>query len=137
MARPGIAGVEPKRYTFAMINGSNARSYELSLTDPVSKNFGPSLWMIGTDGGYLDAPVQISPISVTNNKLVKMPGESYCFIIDFKNYQAGMIGPNGEAYSGKWVLKNTAKAPYPGGASPNGSTTGKVMQFVVAGTLGN
>ena len=125
--------VEPKRYTFPVINGSNARTYELSLVDPVSKNFGPSLWMIGTDGGFLDAPVEISPLAVTNNKLVTMPGERYWFIVDFKKFQAGMIGPNGAAYSGLWVLKNTAKTPYPGGAAPNGSTLGKIMQFRVQG----
>jgi len=123
--------VEAKRYTFPIINGSNARSYELSLIDPVSKNFGPPLWVIGTDGGYLDSPVQINPAAMTNNKLVTMPGERYWVIIDFKNYQAGMIGLNGLPYSGNWLLKNTAKAPYPGGASPNGATTGKVMQFRV------
>jgi FtsP/CotA-like multicopper oxidase with cupredoxin domain len=43
------------------------------------------------------------------------------------------VGPNGAAYSGKWLLKNTAKAPYPGGAAPQGATTGKVMQFLVTG----
>ncbi len=123
--------VEAKRYTFMCINGSNARTYELSLIDPISKNVGPAIWVIATDGGYLDVPVKVDPRAATNNKLVTMPGERYWFIVDFKGYQAGVIGPNGAAFSGKWILKNTAKAPYPGGASPNGATTGRVMQFVV------
>lgn len=125
--------VDQKRYTFLCINGSNARSYEMSLIDPVSKNVGPALWVIGTDGGYLDFPVKIDPLGVSNNKLVMMPGERYWVIVDFNGYGAGTIGPNGSAYSGKWILKNTAKAPYPGGASPQGSTTGRIMQFIVSG----
>ena len=127
--------VAPKRYTFLCINGSNARSYELSFIDPVSKNFGPPLWIIGTDGGYLATPpVKVNPAAATNNKQVMMPGERYWIIVDFNGYQAGVVGPNGAAYSGKWILKNTAKAPYPGGASPMGSTTDRMMQFIVQGT---
>jgi FtsP/CotA-like multicopper oxidase with cupredoxin domain len=125
--------VQQKRYTFMMINGSNARSYEMFLTDPVSKNMGPALWVIATDGGYLDTPVKIDPNAKANNKLVMMPGERYWVIADFNGFGAGKVGPNGSAYSGNWILKNTARAPYPGGASPNGSTTGRLMQFVVQG----
>ena len=43
-----------------------------------------------------------------------------------------MIGPNGIAYSGNWLLKNTAKTPYPAGAAPKGNTVGRIMQFRVA-----
>jgi FtsP/CotA-like multicopper oxidase with cupredoxin domain len=125
--------VEPRRYTFMLINGSNARTYEMFLTDPVSKNFGPPLWVIGTDGGYLDAPVKIDPGIKSNNKLVMMPGERYWVIVDFKGYEAAKIGPNGVAYSGTWLLKNTAKAPFPGGATPTQNTVDRIMQFRVAG----
>jgi len=125
--------VAPKRYTLMFINGSNARTYEMSLTDRVSKNFGPPLWVIGTDGGYLDAPVKIDPLAAGNNKLVMMPGERYWVIVDFKGFEAGKIGPNGLPYSGNWLLKNTAKSPFPAGASPNGNTTGRIMEFRVAG----
>ena len=43
--------VEPKRYRFLIINGSNARTYELFLTNTVTKVNGPAMWQIGTDGG--------------------------------------------------------------------------------------
>jgi len=125
--------VEPKRYTFMFLNGSNARTYEMFLTDPVSKNFGPPLWVVGTDGGYLDAPVKIDPLAAGNNKLVMMSGERYWVIVDFAGYEAGVIGPNGSPYSGTWLLKNTAKTPFPAGATPNGNTLGRIMQFRVAG----
>jgi FtsP/CotA-like multicopper oxidase with cupredoxin domain len=128
--------VAPKRYTFFFLNGSNARTYEMALVDPVSGNPGPPLWVIGTDGGYLDTPVQVGPLAGKNNKLVMMSGERYLVIIDFAGYQAGVIGPNRLPYSGNWLLKNTAKAPYPAGVAPTGGTTGKIMQFRVIGTPG-
>jgi spore coat protein A, manganese oxidase len=125
--------VEPKRYTFLFINGSNARTYEMFLTDPVSKNPGPPLWVIGTDGGYLDTPVKVDPTMKANNVLPMMSGERYWVIVDFKGYEAGKVGPNGVPYSGSWNLKNNAKTPYPAGAAPQGSTVGRIMQFRVAG----
>jgi spore coat protein A len=125
--------VEPKRYRLWFINGSNARTYGMSLTDPVSKNSGPSLYVIATDGGYLDAPVRINPNAAKPalTSLVMMPGERYEVIVDFAGYGAGVIGPNGLPYSGAWMLKNNAKTPFPGGVSPQGATTGRIMQFVV------
>jgi FtsP/CotA-like multicopper oxidase with cupredoxin domain len=129
--------VQPRRYTFLFINGSNARTYELSLTDQVSKNPGPPLWVIGTDGGYLDAPVKIDPNDAANNKLAMMSGERYWVIVDFAGYEAGVIGPNRQPYSGNWLLTNNAKTPYPAGAAPRGSTVGRIMQFRVAGARGN
>jgi FtsP/CotA-like multicopper oxidase with cupredoxin domain len=130
--------VEPKRYTFMFVNGSNARTYEMTLTDPVSGNPGPALWVICTDGGYLDKPVQVGGVgSGKNNKLVMMSGERYMAIVDFAGFQAGVLGPNGLPYSGNWLLKNTAKAPFPAGAAAIGGTTGQIMQFRVQGTPGN
>ena len=124
--------VEPKRYTFFFLNGSNARGYEMFLNDPVSGNGGPPLWVIGTDGGYLDKPAQVGGAgSGKNNKLVMLSGERYMVIIDFAGYQAGAIGPNGLPYSGNWILRNTAKTPFPGGGAAIGGTTGQVMQFRV------
>jgi FtsP/CotA-like multicopper oxidase with cupredoxin domain len=125
--------VEQRRYLFMMINGSNARSYEMNLYDLVSGNVGPALWVVGTDGGLLDFPVKIDPLVAGNNKLVMMPGERYWVIVDFKGYGAGVKGPHGKPYSGKWIIRNSGKAPYPGGTSPHGSTTSRIMQFVVTG----
>jgi FtsP/CotA-like multicopper oxidase with cupredoxin domain len=46
--------VEPRRYRFLFLNGSNARAYEMFLTNPVTKATGPGFWVIGNDDGYLD-----------------------------------------------------------------------------------
>ncbi len=114
--------VEPKRYRFLFLNGSNARAYELFLQDTVSKIKGPALHVIGTDGGYLDAPVKIDPLAPKGQlqKLVMMPGERYEVIVDFSGLAAGT----------KIVMKNTAKTPFPNGAVPTGGLD-NIVQFVV------
>ena len=100
--------VEAKRYRFLFVNGSNARTYVL--------NMGPPFWVIGTDGGYLDAPVMV-------NKLTIMPGERYEVIIDF----AGIGGKKGKNI----ILTNTGRAPYPKGIAPGKTPVSDVMQFRV------
>jgi spore coat protein A, manganese oxidase len=113
--------VAPKRYTFLVLNGSNARAYELSLVNPVTGSFGPPLWVIGTDGGYLDTPVQIDPAAAKPlDKLVVMPGERYLVIADFAGYDGQTL-----------ELRNSAKTPYPNGAPVSGRTTARVMRFQV------
>jgi len=110
--------VQPKRYRFLFLNGSNARTYEMSLINQTTGAMGPAMWVIGTDGGYLDTPVKIDP--ALGQKLVVMPGERYEVIIDF----AGYAGTN-------LIVRNTGRTPYPKGAPPQGSTLGRIMQFRV------
>jgi spore coat protein A, manganese oxidase len=111
--------VQPKRYRFLFLNGSNARTYEFALQVQATGAVGPKLWVIGTDGGYLDAPVAIDPAA--GQKLVMMPGERYEVIVDFAAFRGANL-----------LLKNTGRTPYPKGAPPQGSTLGRVMQFRVA-----
>ena len=119
-----------KRYRFLFLNGSNARTYELALTDPVTKVMGPPMWVIGTDGGYLDAPVKIDPNAPkpAPTKLVLMPGERYDVIIDFNDPIWRAANPN---FSGTLILKNTGNTPYPKGAPPTGTTLGQIMKFFI------
>lgn len=115
--------VEPKRYRFIFINGSNARTYEMFLTNPATNLNGPTIWQIGTDGGYLDLPVAINPNGVAGQllKLVLMPGERADVIVDFAGQTPGTT----------LILKNTAKTPFPNGGVPPGNTLGRIMQFRV------
>lgn len=118
--------VEPKRYRFLFVNGSNSRTYELFLTDQATKVDGPALWQIGTDGGYLDFPVKIDPNAPSGHlqKLLIMPGERADVIIDFAGLPPGT----------RLLMRNIAKTPYPAGDTVNGMTLGRIMQFrVVAG----
>jgi spore coat protein A len=117
-----FVNVQPKRYRFLFLNGSNARTYELFLTNPKTKVNNPPLWVIGNDGGYLDSPALLDMNAPKPNptRLVIMPGERYEVIIDFTNYAGQTL-----------VLRNTAKTPYPGGATPAGSTVAQILQFRV------
>jgi len=120
--------VEPKRYRFLIINGSNARTYELFLTSATTKAKGPAFWQIGTDGGYLDFPVQIDPTAPGNQlqKLRMMPGERTDIIVDFAGLAPGTT----------LFLRNNAKHPYPAGKTVDGNTLGRIMQFRIVDSTG-
>ena len=111
--------VLPKRYRFLFLNGFNARTYEMYLLNQATGAIGPPMYVIATDGGYLDAPVKLDP--VLGQRLLMQPGERYEVIIDF----AGYGGTN-------LIIRNTARTPFPRGAPPQGSTLGRIMQFRVA-----
>jgi spore coat protein A len=115
--------VEPKRYRLLFLNGSNARGYEMFLVNRDTKVQGPALWQIGTDGGYLDAPVKIDPNAPKGQlqRLVMLPGERADVIVDFAGLAPGT----------RLFLRNIAKAPYPSGEAPQGNTTGRIMEFRV------
>ncbi len=111
--------VEPRRYRFIVLNGSQARTYALFLENRASETPGPSMYVIATDGGYLDAPAPLN--AAGGEKLIVMPGERYEVIIDFGGLPAGT----------NLVMRNTARNPYPFGDTPKGSTDGRIMQFRV------
>lgn len=70
--------VEPRKYRFRLLNGSNSRNYTLQLGSDSDS------WMfqqIGTDGGFLSAPLSLRQITLT-------PGERADVVIDFS--QPGM-----------------------------------------------
>ncbi len=115
--------VQPKRYRFLFLNGSNARTYETFLVNPTTKVMGPVMWVIGNDGGFLDYPSIVDPNAAkpTEPHLIIMPGERYEVIVDFSRVAGQTL-----------VLKNVGKAPYPGGAAPQGTSTGQLLQFRVA-----
>lgn len=62
--------VEKRTYRFRLLNGSNARIYNFALSD------GIKFKLIGSDGGLLDAPVDISNILLA-------PGERADVLINF------------------------------------------------------
>ncbi len=99
--------VERRQYRFRIVDGSNARFYNLSLSN------GMSFIQIGADGSYLPAPVTLT------EKLVAVC-ERIDILIDFSDLAPGT----------KIILKNSANAPFPGGDPPD-ANTGVVMQFTV------
>ena len=120
--------VDRKRYRFLFLNGSNARAYEMDLIDKITGIKGPRMWVIGTDGGYLDTPVLIDPNSTNTaipKKLTIMPGERYDVIIDFSGVPANT----------NLILRNTARTPFPDGGAAKQNTTGRIMQFRVSANM--
>lgn len=99
--------VEPRRYRFRVVDGSNARFYNLS--------FGVPTWVIGADDGYLDVPVRV-------NNVFLAPGERADIIVDF----AGKAGQS-------FTVSNDAPVPFPSGTPPTGDQArmAQIMRFDV------
>lgn len=100
--------VERRQYRFRILNGSNARFYNLYLSN------GMPMIQIGTDGGFLPKPVELT-------SLLLAPAERADILINFADILPGTT----------IKLLNDAKAPFPDGASPDPETVGQIMQFTV------
>ena len=119
--------VEARKYRFRFLNGCNARFLSMSLADRVTSAPGPAFHQIGSDGGYLAEPVILNqPGDPTSPRLLMAPAERADVIIDFSSYAPGT----------EFILRNTAKAPYPMGESPDGQTVGQIMLFRVVPATG-
>lgn len=105
--------VEPRKYRFRLLNGSDSRFYILRLDNAAE------LMVIGTDNGLLPSPVKVPELAIA-------PGERYDVVVDF----SGMEGQN------ITVTNWGADGPAAGGVVVPGDiacpeTTGKIMQFQV------
>jgi FtsP/CotA-like multicopper oxidase with cupredoxin domain len=117
--------VQPRRYRFRIVDGSNARFLRMQLsqeattngefnglatafTDPAGVGIaGPPIWQIGSDGGLLNAPTNVDDPTNPNAPHVFMaPAERADIIIDFGG-QAGK----------RFVLTNNALTPFPNGGA--------------------
>ena len=70
--------VEPRKYRFRILNGSNLRAYEFKLDN------GEVFHQIGTDLGLLHHPVEIE-------SFILEPAERMDLIIDFSKYKGQEI----------------------------------------------
>ncbi len=92
--------VEPRKYRFRIVNGSNSRFYHLTLASADSSGRrlgdadGPPFHQIGTDSGLLPAPV-------TLHYLIISPGERFDLVVDFTEHQGQSL-----------AMVNDAPAPY-------------------------
>jgi FtsP/CotA-like multicopper oxidase with cupredoxin domain len=119
--------VEPRKYRFRLLNGANARFFSLALADRVTGAPGPAFNQIGSDGGYLAEPVVLNdPADPKSPRLVMAPAERCDVVIDFSAYAPGT----------EFLLRNTAKAPFPSGEAPNPNSTGQIMLFRVVPSTG-
>lgn len=97
--------VEPRKYRFRLLNGSNSRFYNMKLESEDETSL-PSMVQIGTDGGLLEKPVQLS-------QLILAPAERAEIIIDFSE----LVGKN--------IRLTNSQPPV------DAETTGQIMQFRV------
>lgn len=74
--------VERRKYRFRLLNGSNTRSYTLHIGNSRGTAEAGLMVQIGTDSGFLDAPVPFERITLT-------PGERADVIIDFSKFDVG------------------------------------------------
>ena len=106
--------VQPRKYRLRLLNGSDSRFYDLRIP-------GVDFYQIGSDGGFLNVPIKRSMITIG-------PGERIDVIVDFS--APGLWGET-------LIMRNTARSPYPFGATVNPQTTGQIMAFKVVTPLTN
>jgi len=119
------ADVEARQYRLRVLNASNSRTYRLVLLDEHGTNLIDRVTQIGTDGGFLDAPV-----SPPGDGLILAPAERADLIVDFRRLGGQHL-----------TMVNAAAAPFKGAAfdRPPGTADAEhrmpfpqVMQFRVS-----
>lgn len=104
--------VEPRKYRFRVLNGSDSRFYAMQLKP--SGRPPATMVQIGTDAGFLYRPLP------RTGALVLAPGERADIIVDFAPYAGQTL-----------VLTNNAATPFPFG-TPTLPPVDKIMAFTVA-----
>jgi FtsP/CotA-like multicopper oxidase with cupredoxin domain len=149
--------VQPRRYRFRFVNGSNARFYSMQLFDQNRVDMhdngppGPAIWQIGSDGGFFNQPVMLTnpangnhacdgttnapPNNVLGGAMDIQAGAKCLFLAPAERSDV-IIDFAGQA--GKtFTLKNFAVIPFPSGGpvgfgAPDATADGLVMQFSVS-----
>jgi spore coat protein A len=131
-----VLHAEPRRYRFRILNGCNARTLMLRIVskdpdlDPANDPVTPAtpaalpFILVGTDGGFLAAPVDLDTLLVEN-------ASRYDVILDFTNVTFG---------TALWMVNLGPDSPYkglapdpddPDAAPSDPATTGQVMKFII------
>ncbi|OLB80296.1 MAG: bilirubin oxidase [Actinobacteria bacterium 13_2_20CM_2_71_6] len=120
-----VLAVEPRRYRFRVLNACNARTLMVKIaTDPLAARPAKAalpIWVIGTDGGFLPAPVPLESARLGVSERLDV-------IVDFTGLPVG---------STLYLINEGPDEPFGGGtvgvdfqpADPG--TTGQVLKFVV------
>lgn len=124
---PKVA-VEPKRYRIRFLNACNARFLNLQLyaadgsangitlnaaTGIPTNASGPSFRVLGTEGGFLQNPVDVpsnvpfNPVTLTGSLITGL-AERWDMLVDFSAFAGNSL-----------ILYNDAPAPYPEGDPRN------------------
>ncbi len=108
-----FVNVDRGQYRLSLLNGSNARFYNLFFDN------GMPFIVIGSDGGYLQSPAQI-------NSMILLPGSRAEILVDFSN-----VAPGTEI-----IMRNNAAAPFPDGDPADPDTVGQIIMFKVGSNPG-
>ena len=101
---------QPRRYRLRLLNGSQARFYNLSFHLEGGSDL--PFWVIGSEGGLLPKPAQMTSLLIA-------PGERFDVIVDFTGISLGSTV----------MMTNDAKAPYPDGDDPDPDRLGDLMKI--------
>jgi FtsP/CotA-like multicopper oxidase with cupredoxin domain len=101
-----VHDVEQRRYRFRVLNGCNARTLELDFAGVP----GVSVWQIGSEGGFLPEPVDVS--GRRDDRVLLGPAERVDLVVDFTDVPPG-----------RWVLRNLG---------PDGPFSGEVPEDEVS-----
>jgi bilirubin oxidase len=125
-----VLQVEQRRYRFRWLNGCNSRFLILKIaSDPLvtrPATVAVPFWQIGTDGGFLPRPVQLT-------QLLMAPAERADVIVDFTGIPVG---------TSLYVINEGPDEPFGGGAPgtdfapADPLTTGQVMKLEVVARTG-
>ncbi|MGB5849670.1 MAG: multicopper oxidase domain-containing protein, partial [Ignavibacteriaceae bacterium] len=112
--------VEPRKYRFRLLNGSDSRFYVLEFRNDETSGAAQPFMQIGTDNGLLARPVPLTQLLIA-------PGERMDLVVDFTGLEGSQI-----------YLRNFGPdEPYGGGIPgvdfdfADISTTGQIMRFDV------
>jgi len=117
--------VERRRYRLRFLNGCQSRFLILDFSDIP----GVQVWQIGSEGGFLAAPVSLT--TTNDNRLLMGLAERADLIVDFTNVPVG-----------SYVLRNVGPDEPFGGGEPPGdfdaadpASTGQILQFRVVAAV--
>ena len=114
--------VEPRKYRFRVLNGSNGRPYRLQIVPDDAPNTSIPFHQIGTDGGLLGAPVLVGRRGADGKpvgpQVTVAPAERADLVVDFSNFLVG----------NELTLENIDIPDFP---FRDPATTGLVMKFRV------
>jgi spore coat protein A len=120
-----VLAVEPRRYRLRFLNGCNSRFLILKIVaDPLvlrPAKAAVSFWQVGTEGGFLPAPVQL-------DQLLMGLAERADVLVDFTGMPVG---------TQLYLINEGPDEPFGGGEpgeefeAADPATTGQVMRFTV------
>jgi spore coat protein A len=119
--------VEPRKYRFRLLNGSDSRFYILEFRNTVDEDYGTgsnfNFLQIGTDNGLLHKAEELTQLLIA-------PGERMDLVVDFSSLASG---------SSIYLRNFGPDEPYGGGTpdvdfdAADWGSTGQIMRFDVVG----